>query len=143
MIFSKRSAKRIAVELPVKVYFFDNKGKTRIGESLAGSIKNFSPLGAALTVGAILLNGKHLFYSCQDNPDIVLELEFEFRDSGDQFIAVPAEPVWFDKDLGSGKKEFDVGVKFLADTKGPEIRALCKEACEDEKRRISLWKKFF
>ena len=143
MIFSKRRVKRIAVELPVKVYFFDNKEKTRIGEPLAGSIKNFSPLGAALTVGAILLNGKHLFYACQDNSDIMLELVFELSDCADQFIAVPAEPVWFDKDLSLGKKEFDVGVKFLADPKSEEIRALCKEACEDEKRRISLWKKFF
>jgi len=144
MIFSKRRAKRIAVELPVKVYFFDNKEKNRIGEPLAGSIKNFSPLGAALTVGAILLNGKHLFYACQDNSEIVLELVFELgAGCADQFIAVPAEPVWFDKDLGLGKKEFDVGVKFLSDPKSAEIRALCKEACEDEKRRISLWKKFF
>ena len=143
MLTSKRRAKRIAVELPVKVYLFDNKGKSRIGEPLAGSLKNFSPLGAALTVGSILLKGKHLFYTCQDNPDIVLELEFEITGSADKLITVPASPVWFDKDLDPGKKQFSVGVEFLADTKSAEIKTLCKEACEDEMRLISLWKKLF
>jgi hypothetical protein len=33
-------------------------------------------------------------------------------------------------------------MKFLDDTRSPEIRALCREACEDEKMRISLWKKY-
>ena len=143
MLTSKRRTKRIAVELPVKVYLFDNKGKARIGEPLAGSMKNFSPLGAALTVASILLNGKHLFYTCQDNEDIVLELEFEITDSSDKLITVSASPVWFDKDLDSGKKQFDVGVEFLADTKSAEIKTLCKEACEDEMRLVSLWKKLF
>jgi hypothetical protein len=142
MIFSKRHAKRIAVELPVTVYLFDKKENTRIGEPLAGCTKNFSPEGVALTVGSILLNGKHLIYSCQDNPDIVLELVFEPRDSSDKFITIHATPVWFDKDLEPGKKEFNVGMKFLDDTRSPEIRALCREACEDEKMRISLWKKY-
>jgi hypothetical protein len=143
MLTSKRRAKRIAVELPVRVYLYDNKGKSRIGEPLAGSMKNFSPLGAALTVGSILLNGKHLFYTCQDNADIVLELEFEITDSSDNLITVSASPVWFDKDLDSGKKQFDVGVEFLADTKSTEIKTLCKEACEDEMSLVSLWKKLF
>jgi hypothetical protein len=143
MLTSKRRAKRIVVELPVKVYLFDKKGKTRIGEPLAGSMKNFSPLGAALTVGSILLNGKHLFYTCQDNPDIVLQLVFEITDNTDTVISVSASPVWFDKDLDSGKKQFDVGVEFLADTKSAEIKTLCKETCEDEMSLVSLWKKFF
>jgi len=145
MIFSKRSVKRIEVELPLKVYLFDKKEETRIGEALAGRTKNFSPLGAALTVGSILLSGKHIIYTCNDNPDIVLTLVFELRsisDSTDKFITVHAAPVWFDKDLDSEKKQFDVGVEFLTDPRSPEIRALCKEACEDEKMRISLWKKF-
>lgn len=143
MLTSKRRAKRIDVELPVKVYLFDNKGKTRIGEPLAASMKNVSPLGAAFTVGSILLNGKHLFYTCQGNPDIVLELVFEIVDNTDTLISVPASPVWFDKDLDSGKKQFDVGVEFLADTKSAEIKILCREACEDEKSLVALWKKFF
>ena len=143
MLTSKRRAKRIAVELPVKVYLFDNKGKTRIGEPLAGSMKNFSPLGAALTVGSILLNGKHLFYTCQDNPDIVLELVFDITDNTDTVISVSASPVWFDKDLDSGKKQFDVGVEFLPDSKSTEIKILCRETCEDEKKLVSLWKKLF
>jgi hypothetical protein len=142
MLFSKRDAKRIAVEIPVKIFFFDSRGKTRIGEPLAARSKDFSPLGVALTVGAILHNGKHLFYFCQDNSDIVLELVFELSSGMDEFIAVTAAPVWFDKNLDSGQKEFSIGLKFLADTKSPQIKALCKEACEDEKMRLSLWKKF-
>ncbi len=142
MTTDKRRAKRISVELPVRVYLFDNKGKNRIGDPLAGCIKDFSPLGAALTVDTILLNGKHLFYTCQDNPDIVLELAFEISSGPEEIITVPAVPVWFDRDLDSDKKKFDVGLKFLAHARSSEIKILCKEACNDETMLVSLWKKF-
>jgi hypothetical protein len=142
MTTDKRRAKRISVELPVRVYLFDNKGKTRLGDALAGCIKDFSPLGAALTVDTILLNGKHLFYYCQDNPDIVLELAFEISSGPEEIITIPAVPVWFDRDLDSDKKKFDVGLKFLAPARSPEIKILCKEACNDETMLVSLWKKF-
>jgi hypothetical protein len=141
MTSDKRRTKRISVELPVKVYLFDNKGKIRIGDPLAGCIKDFSPLGAALTVDTILLNGKHLFYTCQDNPDIVLELAFELS-GPEEIITVPAVPVWFDRDFDSDKKKFDVGLKFLANSRSPEIKTLSKEACNDETMLVSLWKKF-
>ncbi|KPK00683.1 MAG: hypothetical protein AMJ60_00025 [Desulfobacterales bacterium SG8_35] len=143
MTSDKRRAKRISVELPVKVYLFDNKGKMRLGGPLAGCIRDFSPLGAALAVATILLNGKHLFYTCQDNPDIILELAFELSGSPEETIIVPAVPVWFDRDLDSDKKQFDVGLKFLANPRSPEIKILSKQACSDETMLVSLWKKFF
>ena len=139
----KRRAERISVELPVKVYFFDNKEKIRIGDSLAGRIKNFSPLGAGLTVPTIQLNGQHLFYTCQDDPDVVLELEFELNGEDGNIITVHAAPAWFDKDLDSDQKQFDVGLKFMENPRSPEIKALSKEACKDEKRLVALWKMLF
>lgn len=143
MTTDKRRIKRISVELPVKVHLFDNRGKNRMGDSIGGHIRNFSPEGAALTVATILLNGKHLFYTCHDNPDIILELIFELSGSPEQTITVPANPAWFDMDHESEKKQFVVGLKFLANTKSPEIKTLSKAACKDEKRLVSLWKKLF
>ena len=143
MTSDKRRAKRVSVELPVKVSFFDNKKKTRTGDVLSGCISDFSPLGAALTVDTIQLSGKHLFYTCQDNPDIVLELAFEISGSPEETITVPAVPVWFDRDLDSEKKQFSVGLKFLTNTRSPEIKILSRLACRDETMLVSLWKKFF
>jgi hypothetical protein len=143
MTSNKRRARRISVELPVTVYLYDNKGKTRIGDPLAGRINDFSPLGAVLSIPAIMLNGKHLFYTCNDNPEFVLELVFELSDSPENIIIVPATPVWFDRNHESDTIKFDVGLKFLADTKSPEIKTLSKEVCQDEKRLVSLWKRFF
>lgn len=143
MTSNMRRAKRISVELRVKVYLFDNKGKTRIGDPVGGRITNFSPIGAALSVPAIMMGEKHLFYTCNDNPDFVLQLEFELRDSSEKIITVPATPVWFDRDHEPDIKQFNVGLKFLADSKSPEIQALSKEACKDEKMLVSIWKKLF
>ncbi len=143
MTSKKRRAKRISVEFPVTVCLFDNKGKTRIGDPVVGSVKNFSPLGAALTISTIMLNRKHLFYTCNDNPDIILELEFVLHGSPEKIITVPATPVWFDRDHESDKKQFNVGLKFLANTKSLEIINLSKIACKDEKTLVALWKKFF
>ncbi len=144
MTSDKRRFKRISVEIPVKVYFLDNKEKKRLGEPLEGRIYNFSPCGAALlTVGTILLNGRHLFYTCQDSPDIRLELVFEFRGKEQTVINVPAAPVWFDRDLDSEKKQFVVGLEFLLPAKSKEIKSLCRQACQDETILVSLWKKLF
>lgn len=143
MTSNKRRAKRIPVEFPVTVYLFDCKGKTRIGDPLVGRIKNYSPLGAALSVPAIMINGKHLFYTCNDNPDFVLELAFTLSQRPEKIIIVPATPVWFDRDLESENIQFDVGLKFLSDPKSPEIKTLSIEACKDETMLVSLWKKFF
>lgn len=143
MTSNMRRAKRISVELRVKVYLFDNKGKTRIGDPVGGRITNFSPIGAALSVPAIMMGEKHLFYTCNDNPDFVLQLEFELRDSSEKIITVPATPVWFDRDHEPDIKQFNVGLKFLADSKSPEIQTLSKEACKDEKMLVSIWKKLF
>jgi len=143
MTSDKRRFKRISVEIPVKVYFGDNKGKKRLGEPLEGRIHNFSPCGAALTVATILLNGRHLFYTCQDSPDIRLELVFEFSGKEQTVINVPAAPVWFDRDLDSEKKQFVVGLEFLMPAKSKEIKSLCREACQDETMLFSLWKKLF
>lgn len=143
MTKDKRRAKRLPVEFPVTVYLFDNKEKTRIGEPLAGCIRNLSPIGAALTIPTIMLNGKHVFYTCNDNQDFQLDLAFELSGSPEIIITVPAIPVWFDRDLASEKKQFAVGLKFLANAKSSEIKILCKEACKDEKLLVSLWKKFF
>ena len=108
MTKDKRRAKRISVELPVTVYLFNNKGKTRMGSSMTGHIKDFSPIGVALTVATILIDGQHLFYGCHDNHDIVLVLEFELGDRAEKTITVQGFPVWFDRDLDSDKKLFSV-----------------------------------
>jgi hypothetical protein len=143
MTTSKRRIKRISVELPVTVHFYDAKREKRLGEPLSGRIINFSPMGAALNVATIMHQGKHLFYTIQDNPNIVLELTFELGEAPGEIIRVPAAPVWFDRDLEPGEKQFVMGLKFLLDTRCSEIKAISKEACRDEKRLVSLWKKFF
>ena len=127
MTSNMRLAKRISVELRVKVYLFDNKGKTRIGDPVGGRITNFSPLGAALSVPAIMMGEKHLFYTCNDNPDFVLQLEFELRDSSEKIITVPATPVWFDRDHEPDIKQFNVGLKFLADSKSRRYKRSAKK----------------
>lgn len=138
-----RKAKRVFVEFPVTVYLFDNKKNTRRGSPLEGRIRDFSPLGARLTIPTMTLDGKHLFYVCNDNPDYALDLAFALQGSSERIISVPATPVWFDRDLTSERKDFTVGLKFLADSKSPEISILCKEACQDEQRFLSLWNRFF
>ena len=143
MTRDKRRFKRISVELPVSVYFFDKKGKVRLGEPLSGRVKDFSPVGAALNVATIQLNGRHLFYTCQDNPDIMLELVFELDGNREKKINVPAMPVWFDRDLDSDNKQFVLGLEFLISARRQEIKSLCREACQDETMLVALWKKLF
>ena len=143
MTRDKRRFKRISVELPVSVYFFDKKGKVRLGEPLSGRVKDFSPVGAALNVATIQLNGRHLFYTCQDNPDIMLELVFELDGNREKKINVPAMPVWFDRDLDSDNKQFVLGLEFLISARSQEIKSLCREACQDETMLVALWKKLF
>lgn len=139
----KRRAKRVSVEFQVTVYLFDNRENTRRGTPLEGLIRDFSPLGARLTIPTMTVDGKHLFYACNGNPDYALDLSFALKGSSERVLSVPATPVWFDRDLTSDRKDFTVGLKFLLNSKSPEIRILCQEACHDELRILSLWKRFF
>jgi len=143
MSIEKRRFRRISVELPVAVHLVDQRKKIRLGDALEARIKNFSPVGAALTVGTIQLEGKHLFYTCQDNTDIIIELIFNLGQTGEETIKVPAAPVWFDRNLDSEKKQFVIGLEFLLPAKSREIKRLCREACQDETLLVSLWKKLF
>lgn len=145
MSAENRRYKRIPVEIPVLVFLFDKKKKSRVSEPLDGLVKNFSPGGTALTIATIQLNGRHLFYTCQDNTDLIIELEFEINDDPKRTVIVPASPVWFDRDLDSDsvKKRFVVGLEFLISPKSQEIKSLCKVACRDEMKLVSLWKKLF
>jgi len=143
MTKDKRRAKRISVELPVTVYLFNNKGKTRMGSPITGHIKDFSPIGVALNVATILIDGQHLFYGCHDNHDIVLVLEFELGDRAEKTITVQGFPVWFDRDLDSDKKLFSVGIEFLTSAKSQAIKILSRAACKDQNMLETLWKKLF
>ena len=143
MTKDKRRAKRISVELPVTVYLFNNKGKTRLGSPITGHIKDFSPIGVALTVAAIYIDGQHLFNGCHDNPDIVLELEFELGDRVKKTITVQGFPVWYDRDLDSDKKLFTVGIEFLTSAKSQAIEILSRMVCKDQNMLAALWKKLF
>jgi hypothetical protein len=143
MTSDKRRAKRISVELPVSVYLFDTKNNTRTTGAIEGMVKNFSPYGAALAVSSILLDNRHMFYTCHDNPDLALQLVFAPDDRPENRVTVPAAPVWFDRDRETEKKQFVVGLKFLVDPKSSEIKRLCKKGCGEEKMLVTLWKKLF
>ena len=114
-----------------------------MGSPITGQIKDFSPIGVALTVATIYIDGRHLFNSCHDNPDIVLELEFELGDRAEKIITVQGFPVWYDRNLDSDKKLFTVGIEFLTSAKSQAIEILSRMACKDENMLATLWKKLF
>ena len=114
-----------------------------MGSPITGHIKDFSPIGVALNVATILIDGQHLFYGCHDNHDIVLVLEFELGDRAEKTITVQGFPVWFDRDLDSDKKLFSVGIEFLTSAKSQAIKILSRAACKDQNMLETLWKKLF
>ena len=94
-----------------------------------------------MVLSTIMLDRKHLFHTCADNPDIALELTFEPGGCPDKTITVLAVPVWFNQDLESDSARFCLGLKFLTHPASPEIKLLSQVTCRDENRLFSLWKR--
>lgn len=138
----KRRAERIAIKLAVSVLLLDDRTDTVLAGPVEGEAINFSPMGVALSLANIMIDNYHLFFACQDNPSHILKIGFKLPgDPG--AIAVPARPIWYDRDKDSSEKRAVLGVEFLLPPQDRAIKTLAKEFSAAGKAGSSWWGNIF
>ena len=142
MTKNNRRAERIKIKLSVSVLLLDDKTDTVLAGPVEGEARNFSPMGLALSLASIMIDNYHLFFTCQDKPSHILKIGFKLPSDPEAVIAIPARPVWYDRDKESSEKKALLGVEFLLPPKD-KIKKLVKELHTAGKAPSSWWEKIF
>jgi hypothetical protein len=142
MFREKRRAERIKIRVPVAVELYDDKTKTVLAGPVAGEVRDFSPLGIALSLASIMIGPYHVFFTCQDNPSHIIRIGFTLPDEPEEILNIPARPVWYDRYTDSKEKKALLGVEFLLKPKDAVIKKLTTGLFPETKTPTSWWKIF-
>jgi len=126
----------------VAVALYDDKTDTVLAGPVEGEVKDFSPMGLALSLANIMIDQYHLFFTCQDNPSHVMRIIFTLPNEPEVIMSVPARPVWYDRDRKSEEKKVLIGVEFLLKPKDKVIKKLTKGLFAESKTPVSWWRIF-
>ena len=143
MFKEKRRAERVKVKLPVSVTLRDNKSDTTLAGPVEGQARDFSPVGIALVLTNISIDGYHLFFTCQDNSTHILVIGFTLPDDEGTVIEVPARPVRYDLERKSKETKVVLGLEFLLSPKDQLLKKLTRKLFPGEKAPVSWWEKIF
>jgi hypothetical protein len=112
MADERRSSKRFAQRLPIRLTLRTNHDSHSLAGPITGNLTNISTSGAEVNLTRIFIDNHHLFYAPRDNPEFVLFMDLIQPDNPENFISLPVLPVWFDRDQSSTEDAFVMGVEF-------------------------------
>lgn len=125
---SQRRAERYNKNLTIDLFLRDDASSSVLAGPAPCFVNDLSSYGAGLILNQIHLNGHHLFYAPEDNPNYQLYLEHVEGEGEDEKLSVPVRPVWFNLDDNDEVHYFHLGVEFLVDPNDPRITGLKKIA---------------
>ena len=139
-----RRDKRIETNLPVELILREGVDGPVLAGPVAGFLNDVSLYGARFTVSEIHIEQYHIFYSCHDNPSLVVSLEIKYPSDNEDAFSVPVRPVWFDRILMEGVKEkpFQIGGEFLIGPGDEHIVRLKKMISEKKQEQGGWFSKF-
>lgn len=128
--------------MAVTLILRDTKSGLVLASPVPGDLMEISLYGARLSVTHIRTGNCHLFYTCNDDQAKVIQIEVIDRE-GEEGIAIPAQPVWFDHVLSSPAKHFELGMEFLVPPEDPNVARLHALLDIRPSRKGSWLKRFF
>ncbi len=142
----KRRAERYNKNLTVDLFLRDDSASLLLAGPVPCFISDLSSFGAGLILNQIHLNGYHLFYGPDDNPNF--QLYIERRAEEKELFSIPVRPVWFNLDDSDEVHYFQLGVEFLAKPNDERVVALKKDAAANQEKDggwfgkllLNLWK---
>ncbi len=139
-----RRDKRIATDLQVELSLREGVDGPVLAGPVRGFLNDVSLYGARFTVSEIHMEQYHIFYSCHDNPSLVVCLEINNPEKNGDVFSVPVRPVWFDRILRDGvnEKPFQIGGEFLAGPKNEHIIRLKKMISQKKQGDVGWLSKF-
>lgn len=140
-----RRDKRVATDLPIGLVLRDGVDGPVLAGPAKGLLNDVSLYGVRFTVPEIHIDQYHIFYSCHDNPSLIIFLEIADPADDDKTFSIPLRPVWFDRILSeeSREKPFQVGGEFIIGPGSEQVARLKKIVSQKKQTEGSWLSKFF
>lgn len=138
MITELRTTKRHLDYLPIRVTAGDGVSGKRITGQLSGRIIDISTAGACLLMTQIISNNYHIFHSTRENDSLYLQLHINLPpDIVD--CTISARPIWMNLFRQHEIRAFKMGVEFLTNSEGNQIKQLMTAMVRQQKKRADWW----
>jgi hypothetical protein len=138
MITELRTSKRYVDYLPIRVTARDGVSGEIMAGPLSGRIIDISTVGACLLMTQIMSNSYHIFHSTRENDSLSLQLQINLPpDIMDCNIS--ARPIWMNLFRQDEIRAFKMGVEFLTNPEGKQIKELMTAMARQQKKRAAWW----
>ena len=138
MITELRASKRYIDYLPIRVTAKDGVSGKIMAGPLSGRIIDVSTSGACLLMTQIMSNSYHIFHSTRENDSLSLQLQINLSpDIID--CTISARPIWLNLFRQDEIRAFKMGVEFLTNPEGKQIKQLMTAMARQQKKRANWW----
>jgi c-di-GMP-binding flagellar brake protein YcgR len=138
MISELRRAKRIADYLPIGVTAVNGvTGQTMAGP-FSGRIIDISCTGACLLMTQVMIEAYHVFHSTREDDSLFLQLTVNLPPDITNF-SISARPVWMNLFRQDEIRAFKMGVEFLTNPEGQQMKQLMQAMAKHRKKRADWW----
>jgi hypothetical protein len=138
MISELRRSKRYTDFLPISVSAMSGVTHSTIAGPFSGRIVDISKNGACLLMTQVLLKTYHIFHSTREDDSSFLQLHINLPPELVDFI-IPARPVWLGSFDIEDIKAYRMGVDFLINPDGEQMKKLENVMMKKQKERDELW----
>ncbi len=138
MITELRVAKRHIDYLPIRVTAKNGVSGKTVAGPLSGRIIDISTTGACLLMTQVMSSSYHIFHSTREDDSFFLELLINLPpDITD--LALAARPIWMNLYHQDEIRAFKMGVEFLANPEGKQVKQLMSALARQQKKRAAWW----
>ncbi|NOQ46536.1 MAG: hypothetical protein GQ559_07670 [Desulfobulbaceae bacterium] len=138
MITELRRAKRITDYLPIVVTAQDGVSGKMLAGPFSGRIIDISLNGACLLMTQVMRNTYHVFHSTREHDSSFLQLTVNIPPEIVNF-SLSARPVWLDVFRQEEIRAFKMGVEFMTNPEGAQMKRLQKTLKKQQKNRSAWW----
>ena len=138
MITELRRTKRITDYLPIVVTAQDGISRKMLAGPFSGRIIDISLQGACLLMTQVMSQTYHVFHSTREHDSSFLQLTVNIPPEIVNF-SLSARPVWLDLFRQGKIRAFKMGVEFMTNPEGAQMKRLQKALKKQQKKRSAWW----
>ena len=138
MISELRIAKRLVDYLPIRLTAQHGVSGKTVAGPFSSRIIDISTTGACLLVTQVMIGSYHIFHSTRENDSLFLQLTFNLPPDIMNFN-IAARPVWMDVFRQDEIRAFKMGVEFMTNPDGQQMKQLMSALSRQQKKRAAWW----
>jgi hypothetical protein len=138
MISELRRSKRITDYLPIVVTAKNGSTGEQLAGPFSGRIIDVSEYGACLLMSQVMQNNFHVFHSTREDDSWLLQLTMNIPPDNISFT-ITARPVWLDLFRQDQIRAFKMGIEFMTNPEGNQMKRLQKAIKAQQKKRSNWW----